>query len=132
MLVVIGYFVIESARGVGRKVSRLTAPDGGCGVRLTDDGKYYDLWYFGANHHIETAWVPNCSARNKVMSLSYDKKEFEALIMCKDYGSGPVLRVEKVRAHTVKKLAETIEGKFKQWDKEDNLLSLWDDFYTDK
>lgn len=132
MIVVVGFIAVGSAKSAGKEISRMTAPHSGCSVHLTDDGKYYDLWYMGPNHHIETAWVPYCSVRNKVMSLSYDNKEFEALIRCKDYGNGPVLREEKVKARTLEKLAEIIEEKFKIWDFEDNLSFLWDDFYTDK
>lgn len=123
LIFVIGYFVNESAKGVGRKISSLAAPDSGCKVHLTDDGKYYDLWYMGPNHHVETAWVEFLNDGiywNKVESLKRDRGMFEARIIREDYNHVQY-KEDTVRAATLKNLSERIEKIFKEWNFEQRL-----------
>ena len=123
--VIVGWFIAQGGKAVGNKISELTAGHSGCSVKLTEDGKYYDLWYLGPNNHIETAWVENETGRNKVESLTYDNVNFMANIVRRGYTlKGPLLRNETVTAKTLKELADIIDKKFKAWDFEEKILNV--------
>lgn len=125
----IAWLFVAGTKSIWRSLHNSAPRYSGCNVSLSDDGKFWKLFYSGQNNHIELSQVPHCSARNSVLSLTYDHKEFEALIRCKDYDGSTVLREEKVKASTIKQLTDIIEERFKTWDSTDGLLFLWDDFY---
>ena len=122
-LFIIGFFVNEAIKGIGRKISTYTAPNSGCSVIQTDDMKYYDLAYFGPNNHIEFASVDylyDDSHWNRVVSLKHDRGMFEASIIREDYRHVQY-KTETVRAATLKNLSERIEKTFKDWNHEHHL-----------
>ena len=113
----------EAAKGVGRKISTLTAPHSGCSVNLTDDVEYYELAYFGPNNHTEFASI-GClyddGYWNRVESLKRERGMFESLIIKEDY-KHVQYKTETVRAATLKNLSERIEKIFKEWNYEHHL-----------
>lgn len=125
----IAWVFIAGTKGAWQSITNPAPRYSGCNVTLSDDGKFWRLFYSGPNDHIEISNVPHCSARNHVVSLSYDLCVFEAHIRCKDYDGSTVLREEKVKALTIKELSAIIEEQFKAWDSADGLLFLWNDFY---
>ena len=131
MLAVIGYLIVAAGRSAGGKVSALTAPHSGCSVTLSADAHFYELWYMGPGNRIESAWVPRCNVRNTVESLTYEHGVFEVQLICCSRRDGHVRRQEKVRAATLKQLETVIVSRLKEWDAEDGLLFLWNDFYAD-
>ena len=88
MVFMIGFIFAEAGKGVGKKISTLTAPDSGCSVTQTDDLEHYDLAYFGPNNRIEFAsvgYLYNDGYWNTVESLKRDRGMFEASIIREDY-----------------------------------------------
>lgn len=126
MLFIIGFFVSKAAKGAGRKISRLTAPNSRCSVTRTDDGEYYDLNYLGPNNHIEMAKLRMGSTRNHIASLDYDNKVFKFVIKRREFVPDRVLEEKTFEARTVKELAEDIEKQFKEWDTKDGSAYLWE------
>lgn len=126
VLVIIGFFISEAAKGAGRKISRLAAPFSGCSVTQTDDGKFFDLNYLGPNNHIEMARLRMGSARNHVVSLTYENKIFKSVVNHREFVPERVLEEKMFEAKTVKKLADDIEEQFKKWDTEDGSAYLWE------
>jgi len=117
MLFTIGYFI---AKGAGRKISRLTAPNSGCSVTMADDLSHYVICYLGPNHHVEYEWVEFLQDDlywNRVESLELDKGMFEASITREDYNHVQYKK-DTVRAATLKDLSERIEKRFEEWNKE--------------
>lgn len=125
-LFIMGFFVNEAIKGIGRKISTYTAPNSSCSVKQTDDLKYYDLAYFGSNNHIELARV-SClyddNHWNRVVSLKRDRGMFEASIIREDYRNVQY-KNETVRAATLKDLSERIEKTFKDWNYEHHLETV--------
>lgn len=126
MLFVIGFFVFEATKGVGRKISRLTAPNSGCRVTRTDDGEYYDLNYLGPNNHIEMARLRMGSTRNHIASFDYDDMVFKSVICRREFVPDRVLEEKTFEARTVKELADDIEEQFREWDAKDGSAYLWE------
>ena len=129
MIFMIGYIFAGAAKGVGKKISSLTAPCSGCKAYLEDDGKHYTLSYIGhigSKLHIESAWVRCGSARNHVVSLEYSDKVFRAVVMHKEFVPDRVIEEKDFEARTIKKLADNIEGQFREWDTKDGSAYLWE------
>lgn len=125
-LFIIGFFVNEAAKGVGKKISALTAPNSGCSMTRTDDLKHYDLAYFGPNNHIEFAsvgYLYDDGYWNTVESLKRDRGMFEAKIIREDY-KHVQYKEGTVRAATLKNLSERIEKIFKEWNYEHHLETV--------
>lgn len=123
MIFVIGYFVTESAKGVGRKISRLAAPHSGCKAFMSDDSSHYVISYMGPNSHIEHEWIEHIYENgywNIVSKLEYDGKTFKAQIKRKDYKDN-IFKTDVAESHSLKKLKEVIEKKFKEWNFEEQL-----------
>lgn len=126
MVFMIGFIFAEAGKGVGKKISTLTAPDSGCSVNQTDDLKHYDLAYFGPNNRIEFAsvgYLYNDGYWNTVESLKRDRGMFEASIIREDY-KHVQYKKETIRAATLKNLSERIEKVFKEWNNEHHLEKM--------
>lgn len=126
MLFMIGYFITGAAKAAGNKLSWLSAPNSGCSVTHPDEGRYYDLNYFGPKNHIEMARIWMGSARNHVLSLNYDNQVFKSDIIRKEYAPDRIIAKKTFEAKTVKELADGIEKQFKEWDIRDGFAYLWE------
>ena len=126
ILFIIGFFVNEAAKGVGRKISTMTAPNSGCSVTRSDDLKFYELAYLGPKNHIEFVCVGKLYDNgywNTVESLERDGNMFEASIIREDY-KHVQYKKETVRAATLKELSDCIEDTFKEWNHEHHLETV--------
>lgn len=126
MVFMIGYIFAEAGKGAGKKISRLTAPYSGCSVTQPDGVEYYDLNYLGPNNHIEMARLRMGSARNYVVSLTYEKKVFKATVQRREFAPDRVLEEKTFEARTVRKLADAVEEQFRLWDTRDGFAYLWE------
>jgi hypothetical protein len=123
---IIVFFVNEAAKGFGRKISAMTAPNSGCSVTRSDDLKYYTLAYLGPKNHIEFAsvgYLYDDGYWNEVESLDYERGLFVASIIREDYRHVR-FKKEKIEAITLKKLSECIEKKFQEWNYEHHLETV--------
>ena len=123
MIFVFGYFIAESAKGAGRKISSLAAPHSGCKAFMSDDSSHYVISYMGPNSQIEHEWIEHIYENgywNIVSKLEYDGKTFTAQTERKDYKDN-IFKIFVVQSSSLKELKEVIEKKFKEWNFEEQL-----------
>lgn len=119
-LIIIGWWMVQGGKSVGRKLSEVTAGPSGCAAYMSDDASCYIISYIGPNNHIEHEWVDfihDNGFLNTVDSLQYEEKMFKAQIGRKDYND-EVSKKDVVEAPSLKELKGVIEKNFQEWNAE--------------
>lgn len=126
LAIIVAWWIAQGTKGVGKKVSRLTAGHSGCSVRLSDDADHFVLCYLGPNNHVEYEWIKCGTVKNNISLLEYENNEFKAVVRRMEIVPERTLKEEVFKARSLKMLVEPIEGRFKDWDTNDGSGYLWE------